>query len=201
MICPICTVEYRSGITRCADCKVALVAALPETDSPQAYTVLWRGEDPALRDTLCLELERAGIEYGDTPLEVFLRNSGDPFHLSPGPQFGFVISVRSADSRTARTILAKLLDEEPADLEIPAQDAAPAKEPPLVYVTEEHPAFEVWRGKDEQVSEFLTAALQENEIPMHLEFSGDETGINVSAANEKRAREIVKEIVEGEPPE
>jgi hypothetical protein len=116
MICPICTVEYGSGITRCADCSVALVAALPERDSSQAYMVLWRGEDPALHDTLCAALEKDGIEFGDTPLDVFLRNSDDPFHLNPGPQFGFVVSVRTADSALAGAILDRLLDEEPADV-------------------------------------------------------------------------------------
>jgi hypothetical protein len=35
---------------------------------------------------------------------------------------------------------------------------------------------------------------------MHLEILGERTQILVSAANEKRAREIVREIVEGAPP-
>lgn len=200
MICPICTVEYGPGIERCAECGVALVAALPEKNSAQAYMVLWRGEDPVLHDELCAALEKDGIEFGDTPLEVFLQNTDDPFHLNLGPQFGFVVSVRTADSVLAGAILERLLDEEPADVEIPAQDGAPAKEPALVYATETQPAVEVWRGKGEKISEFLTAALQENEIPMHLDLSGGEMGIRVSLENEKRAREIVREIVEAEPP-
>jgi hypothetical protein len=43
--------------------------------------------------------------------------------------------------------------------------------------------------------------MQENEIPIHLEILGEETKFSVSAANEKRAREIVREVVEGQPPE
>jgi hypothetical protein len=42
--------------------------------------------------------------------------------------------------------------------------------------------------------------MQENEIPIHLENPGSETQIYVSGANEKRAREIVREVVEGAPP-
>jgi hypothetical protein len=42
--------------------------------------------------------------------------------------------------------------------------------------------------------------MQENEIPIHLENPGDQTRIYVSATNEKRALEIVREIVEGAPP-
>jgi hypothetical protein len=42
--------------------------------------------------------------------------------------------------------------------------------------------------------------MQENEIPIHIENPGEETRIYVSAVNDKRAREIVREVVEGAPP-
>jgi hypothetical protein len=58
----------------------------------------------------------------------------------------------------------------------------------------------VWTGADDKLAEFLTAALQENEIPMHLETPEGQTHIYVSAANESRAREIVREITEAAPP-
>ena len=76
-----------------------------------------------------------------------------------------------------------------------------AAEPPLLVATETHPAVEIWNGKDDRMAQFLTSAMQENEIPIHLENPGEQTRIFVSAANEKRAREIVREIVEGAPPE
>jgi hypothetical protein len=109
--------------------------------------------------------------------------------------------VLSSDLAAAQAILEKLLNEEPADLEIPAQDEAPPAEPPLVSVTELHPTIEVWSGMDDRVAQFLTAALQENEIPIHLETVGDLTKVFVSAANEARAREIVREVVDATPPE
>jgi len=85
-------------------------------------------------------------------------------------------------------------------LGIPGQDDTVATEPPLLVETETHPTVEVWDGNDERVAQFLTAAMQENEIPIHLENPGEQTRIYVSAANEKRAREIVREVVEGAPP-
>lgn len=85
-------------------------------------------------------------------------------------------------------------------MEIPAQDGVAAAEPPLVVASETHPAVEIWNGNDERIAQFLTAAMQENEIPIHLENPGEQTRVFVSAANEKRAREIVREIVEGAPP-
>ena len=47
----------------------------------------------------------------------------------------------------------------------------------------------------------LPHAMRENEIPICLENLGEHSKICVSTANEKRAREIVREIVEGAPPE
>jgi hypothetical protein len=108
--------------------------------------------------------------------------------------------VSSLNLAEGQQILETLLSEEPAELEIPAQDGAPSAERPLVVATEEHGTVEVWRGIDERIAQFLTAAMQENEIPIHLENPGRETGIYVSAGNEKRAREIVREVVEGAPP-
>jgi len=201
MICPVCKREYPPDATECGDCNVKLVAELPQPDAPHAFLELWRGEDPAFHDELAEELDNAGIDYADTPLEVLLRNTAEPFPIGFGPKFGFVISVRSSDSSEAQAILSKLLDEEPADVEIPGIEVSELPEPPLVYVTEQNAVAEVWRGKGERISEFLIAALQENEIPMHLDISGGETGILVSAANEARAREIVREILDAQPPE
>ena len=56
-------------------------------------------------------------------------------------------------------------------------------------------------GDDDRIAQFLTAAMQENKISIHPENSGEQTKICVSAADEKRAREIAREIVEGSPPE
>jgi hypothetical protein len=111
------------------------------------------------------------------------------------------VAVLSTDLAAAQEVLEKLLEEEPADLEIPAQDGVAAAEPRLVAATEMHPKVEVWNGNNDRIAQFLTAAMQENEIPIHLENPGEQTRIFVSAANEKRAREVVREVVEAAPPE
>jgi hypothetical protein len=116
------------------------------------------------------------------------------------PRFGFEVAVLSLDLPAARQILERLLEEEPQDAELPAQDEVPSEEPPLVSVTELHPTVEVWAGADDRLAQFLTAAMQENEIPIHLENPGDQTKILVSAANAARAREIVREVTEAAPP-
>ena len=169
---------------------------------PQGSLILlWAGEDPAMHAALLEELESAEIRFADKSFgDDEVAPTADPLPIDWKPRFGFEVAVLSPDLTAAQEILEKLLEEEPADIEIPAQDKANAAEPPLVSTTEEHGAAEVWNGSDERIAQFLTAAMQENEIPIHLENPGEQTRIYVSAANEKRAREIVREIVEAAPP-
>ncbi len=169
---------------------------------PQGSLVLlWAGEDPAVHAALLEELEVAEIPFSDKSLgDDEVAPTADPLPIDWKPRFGFEVAVLSSDLVTAKEVLEKLLEEEPADLEIPAQDGMSAAEPPLVVATEAHPTVEVWNGNDDRIAQFLTAAMQENEIPIHIENPGDETRIYVSASNDKRAREIVREVVEGAPP-
>jgi hypothetical protein len=169
---------------------------------PQGSLVLlWAGENPAVHAALLEELRAADIPFSDKTLgDDEVAPTADPLPIDWKPRFGFEVAVLSTDLAVAKEMLEKLLDEEPADLEIPAQDDAGAAEPPLVAATETRPTVEIWNGSDERIAQFLTAAMQENEIPMHLENPGEQTRILVSAVNEKRAREIVREIVEGAPP-
>ena len=167
-----------------------------------SLVLLWAGEDPAVHAALLEELEVAEIPFSDKSLgDDEVAPTANPLPIDWKPRFGFEVAVLSTDLAAAREVLEKLLEEEPADLEIPAQDSAAAAEPPLTVATETHPKVEVWNGNDDRIAQFLTAAMQENEIPIHLENPGEETRIFVSAANEKRAREIVREVVEGAPPE
>ena len=86
-------------------------------------------------------------------------------------------------------------------MELPEQNdsAEAASQPPAS--AEEKPTCEIWAGVDERIAQFLTAALKENEITIHLETAGDLTAIFVSATDEARAREIVREVVDATPPE
>ena len=167
-----------------------------------SLVMLWAGENPAVHANLLEELQAAGIPFADKSLgDDEVAPTADPLPIDWKPRFGFEVTVLSTDLAAAKEMLEKLLDEEPADVEIPARDDVAAAERPLLVATETHPAVEIWNGNDDRMSQFLTSAMQENEIPMHLENPGEQTRIFVSAANEKRAREIVREIVEGAPPE
>ena len=178
-----------------------MASAYPIPEDQGSVVLLWAGEDPALHSTLLEQLESAEIRYSDKALgDDEVAPSADPLPIDFKPRFGFEVAVLSGDLRAAQAILEKLLDEEPADLEIPAQDETPGAEPALVSATELRPSVEVWAGRDDRIAQFLTASMQENEIPIHLEMAGDVTKVLVSDANESRAREIVREVVEGAPP-
>jgi hypothetical protein len=167
-----------------------------------SFVTLWAGESPAVHSALLEDLQAAEIPFSDKSLgDDEVAPTADPLPIDWKPRFGFEVAVISTDLAAAKEVLEKLLDEEPADLEIPAQDNVKSVEPPLTAATEEHPTVEVWNGNNDRTAQFLVAAMQENEIPIHLENPGEQTRIYVSAANEKRAREIVREVVEGAPPE
>lgn len=209
MFCPQCKAEYRPGFTRCADCDVELVPALSRPEGPSSNAlpsgslqILWEGEDLALFEGLLDGLEAAGVGYFDQPLGIYpgVRRR-DPFPVQPMARFGYQVAVLSSDLVRARQILGKLQEEEPQDMELPAQDKEPREKPTTTVLKQEALTSEVWYGSDDRLAEFVESALKENGIPIHLEYPDNQTQIYVAAANEARAREIVKEVVEGAPPE
>jgi hypothetical protein len=167
-----------------------------------SFVMLWAGENPALHWVLLERLQAADIPFSDKALgDDQVTLTADPLPIDWKPRFGFEVAVLSLDVPAAKEILEKLLDEDLENVEIPAQDGAPLEERPAAMTTERHTTVEVWSGEDHRTAQFLTAAMRENEIPIDRESLGERSRICVSAANEKRAREIVREIVEAAPPE
>lgn len=61
--------------------------------------------------------------------------------------------------------------------------------------------MKVWSTESSEPSDFLMAALHENGIHCRVEKTGTNAALFVLPEDETRAREIVREIVEGTPPE
>jgi len=59
---------------------------------------------------------------------------------------------------------------------------------------------QVWTGEN-TVSDFLIAALHENGIRCRMERNGSRARLFVLPEDEAKAGEIVREVVEGKPPE
>jgi hypothetical protein len=170
---------------------------------PQGSLVmLWAGEDPALHSELIEELQSAGIPFIDRPTgDDRVPPSADILPIDWKTQFGFEVAVPSTNLVAAEKILEKLLDEEPVDMELPAEDGADsaAVAPDPAHLSQA--ASAVWSGDDQERANFLSQALKENEIPVRAETHGSETILYVPPEEEMLAREIIREIVEGAPPE
>jgi hypothetical protein len=164
--------------------------------------MLWAGEDPALHSALLEELEEAGIPYIDKPTGADeVAPTADTLPIDWKARFGFEVAVPSSSLAAAEKILEKLLDEEPVDMEISAEDeTGPAAEAVPGHLSAATSA--VWRGagEEQERAEFLSEALKENEIPVRVETRGSETTLYVPPEEEMLAREIIREIVEGAPP-
>lgn len=174
----------------------------PET----SYIVLWSGEDPAFHEALLEELEFSGIPYADKPIGEE-ENAPDPLPIDWKPRFGFEVAVHHSDLATAKQILEKLLSQGAlADVELPAGEEARENDEVRRQLqpgaaAEEQTSVSVWAGTDPRVNEFLTVALRENEIPTRAVKDDELTVIYVPPSNAPRAREIVREITEGIPPQ
>jgi hypothetical protein len=59
----------------------------------------------------------------------------------------------------------------------------------------------VWEGEPAEAREMIEMSLRENDIRMRWEMQNAKPQLFVLPEDEERAREIVREIVEGQPPE
>jgi hypothetical protein len=228
MYCPQCKVEYRQGFTRCADCEVDLVYDLParvpeKVQVARAPVALLEGEElkPLQRcpDALscadaCVQLREAGIAFKVTE---FSKVFG--YQMEPRPEFE--IAVPAAQYERAKEILGvqiELGEEEslPSEEEIHSVTELPAEDDIVQdeRVSDEwdpanwHPedaTVEIWFGREANVASdkgwMIKLALNENHILFCADVQEDGTcRFFVRPEDGARAREIVREIVEGAPP-
>ncbi|MGB7284368.1 MAG: hypothetical protein WBE13_19035 [Candidatus Acidiferrum sp.] len=66
---------------------------------------------------------------------------------------------------------------------------------------EEEPSTEVWSGDEPELGDFIAASLETNKIPFRRAPRTGKYVLYVHAEDEAQAREIVREVVEGRPPE
>ena len=215
MVCPCCKAEYRTGFTRCADCDVDLVYELAKEEVPDGGEIgdlrsLWQGNHQGECVSLCLELKKASIFY-DVSQSVESRSARMQV------DWKYEIGVPSADYERAKKILG--LEAEPVEgeaqqealeeeeWELPAGDDSAADEGVKgdSYLRKWYPedaTLEVWSGNPKDRGFVVEMSLKENRINYRVATESDElTRVFVRPEDEARAREIVREIVDGVPPE
>ena len=220
MFCPQCKAEYRPGFSRCADCDADLVedwsikhesneqqgtaqelSSLPEGEKLQS---IWEGENGQDCAAVCGRLRSAGIPYKVNQIVV-----------SHAPRMNvdwkFQICVQPSDLEEAKNIANyNVLDftdseEDQAITELPAHEDRPVESvrgdwnPPNWFP--EDATAEVWQGGPGDSGWMLEMAFKENRINYRVDLESDDLKrLFVMPEDEARAREIVREIVEGTPP-
>lgn len=123
MYCPNCRSEFRSGVPRCPDCDVPLVAALPvERHDQAAWVEAMETADPALLPVLRSALEAAGIPCavaGEEAVGIFPLGLNDTHFAQSGIAARLLVPPdRLAEAR-------ELLSTTATTQEPTANDAAP----------------------------------------------------------------------------
>lgn len=219
LFCPICDAHYASGHTHCTLCGVDLV---PERLRGQPFDerlradrlqVVWRGGDPVAVSRVIAALRGARIPHHVKPNQDHMA-----FELGiPRPRYE--VRVFASDAAAAQHLLdpihesppfASLTDSpNPAQLEIVARSASPREisEPPLSDMGASHARWkhqqatrEIWASDDSALAQILEDCLAENSIGLRVE--GAAPGmlrLFVRPQEETRAREIIREVLDGSP--
>lgn len=217
MFCPVCKSEYRFGFTECSDCGVPLVERLDDASSPPNEPVnpdlaeqLWTGADSNDCDLICNALDEAKIPY-----RKFSREA-EPLPGLSLPTFTILIHTRNREAghavledlqrqfESAQTLSQQTAAARPSSSALDLEDdAGEASDSARDFVPEdfnpEDATAEVWSGADPAMAEALQASLRENGIGCAIAQDAETTRVAVVPANEPRAREIVREVVDGTP--
>jgi hypothetical protein len=203
MFCPQCRAEYRRGFTVCSDCGLNLVHDLPDPAADanarranEDFREVWAGKEQDTCVFFCLALKEAGISYHvDQRREAVFKNVVGDFRISVPPE--------SYDE--AKKVIDG--DVSDSDVELPAQDDKPPTD-----VDDEHldwknespddAGVEVAAENTRDAADLLVLALRENDIESRTAILPDGSRkIFVTPHDEPRAREIVREVQSGDPPE
>jgi len=212
MICPSCKCEYLPGVTHCPDCDVTLVDALePPLATPPgdgSVVSIWAGNDPREFAAVKEALDKAQIPY--------MGPVSTGYFIFPSMRPKMEIGVSVTDRERAENVLEELEGQDAPDelspeelekLALPYSEGADQDEIASAssdvredWDDPDH-VSEVWNGDDEDFANTLMACLRENEIPSRKLTKGNHWRLVVPSDHEARAKEIVREVVEGAPPE
>ncbi len=204
--CPLCDAAYSSVYAHCTVCGVELVSEemrglpLNERQRNERIELVWRGGDPGAVSDVIHTLREAGIRH-----HVQATNDHLVFELGmPRPKY--VVRTFASDAIKAKELLARIHDSSPfVSMEASAlalADEPFEDQPPLKHEWGTAAATrEVWSGDDAALAQLLQDCLRENGIGVRPD--GKPPGVmrlSVMPPDEKRAREIIREVREASPP-
>lgn len=192
----------------------------PGDPNEDPFCSFWKGEDPRVHAELCSVLDEAGIPHHTVFRRDHLFNLrnypsyevGVPFSMFERAEnavkegFGGADEEEVTRSVEALQLLAEGPDriwKRPETMTPPPEESIPG--PPSAGEGDdwfpEDATVRVWHPESGESGDFLVAALHENGIRCRMDRSGQRAALYVLCEDEERAREIVREVVEGRPPE
>jgi hypothetical protein len=194
--------------------------AVPGDPNEDPFCAFWKGDDRRLHAELTSILDAADIPHKT------VRRQDHLFNLNNYPAFQIAVpfsfyeraehAIKEAfdldvsDPDAVQSLTASPLPSDtygrnhklPGLLSPPADEAIPG--PPSAGdgsdLFPEDANVTVWSGDDLSLLEMLTASLNENRILCRSETTRERVTISVQAADEARAREIIREVTEAAPP-
>jgi hypothetical protein len=201
-ICPLCFAEFTTSSPNCPNCGVPL--CLPQPDKPieDSARLLCNVYHPKFIVDLRKALEAAGIPYNN----VNLTSGG----IIPGMYYtpDYSVAVLEEDFERATQVMSQVLQHWEFE---PSAGFSAARDSFLDYWPErawkngwlsEDISTLLWSSENLGPLGGIGLALQEHEIPYRVDTEQSGTAkIFIHPEDEVRARELVRQIVEGAPPE
>lgn len=193
--------------------------AEPGDPNEDPFCSFWKGDDPRIHADLCEVLDEAGIPHNT----VFRRDHLFNLNNFPAYQIGVPFSLFEKAENAVKEAFGSAEDEVVKLLKAPQAIAegperawklpetlTPIEKenipgPPSAGHEDdwypEDASVQVWSGEEAVTADFLIAALHENGIRCRAERDTTRARLFVLPEDEARAKEIVREVVEGQPRE
>lgn len=191
----------------------------PGDPNEDPFCSFWKGEDARVHAELCGVLDEAGIAHKT----VFRRDHLFNLNNYPGYEVGVPFSLFETAEKAVQEAFGTEDAEERETLNTPRllqspQETVRKLPSTLTPAAEqnipgpptggeegdwypEDATEKVWSTDAGEPSDFLVAALHENGINCRVDQQESRVKLYVLPDDAKRAREIVREVVEGQPPE
>jgi hypothetical protein len=191
----------------------------PGDPNEDPFCSFWKGEDARVHAELCEVLEEAGVPHKTVFRRDHLFNLsnfpayqvGVPFSLFEKAEKAVQQAFGTEDAEEREYLNTPRLLQSPRETvqKLPSTMTPPPDEnilgPPTAgEETDWYPedaTASIWSTDTGEPSDFLVAALHENGINCRIDQQGAHARLYVLPEDARRAREIVREVVEGEPPE
>ena len=195
------------------------VAGGPGDPNEDPFCSFWKGDDPRVHAELCGVLDEAGIPHNTVYRRDHLFNLrnyaafevGVPFSMYERAENVVQEAYGTDDVTDVGSQEVRLLADRPIrpirklpEMLMPRPDEEIPGPPNAGEGADWYPedaTVKVWSTENGDSSDFLVAALHENEIHCRVERKGLRAELYVLPGDEARAREIVREVVDGRPPE